>query len=107
MTGTRFRASASRSARYASSVSRLTRHTPFLPILSAGRSPDRMSVYTCVTVTLSTRATSAGLRSGAGRSSTVIAFASVASGSEQLGAVASESVSANDRPTRRTRKAVR
>ena len=37
VSGVRLRASASRSARYASSVSRLTRHTPFLPILRAGQ----------------------------------------------------------------------
>ena len=107
MTGTRCLASASRSARNASSVSRLTRHTPFLPILRAGRSPDRMSVYTCVTVTLSTRATYAGLRSGAGRSSTVIAFAPVAGGSEQLPAVAVKSVPASVWATRSIRGAVR
>ena len=91
--GTRRLASASRSARYASSVSRLTLHTPFFPILSAGRSPERMSVYTWVTVTLRMPATSAGFRSGAGRSSTVIPFASVAGDSEQLNSVASERVS--------------
>lgn len=68
MTGTRCRASVSRSARYASRVSWLTRQTPFLPILSAGRSPERISVYTWVTVTFNTRATSAGLSSGGGRS---------------------------------------
>ena len=54
-------------ARYSSSVSRLTRQTPFFPIFRAGRSPERISVYTWVTVTLSTRATSAGFSSGGGR----------------------------------------
>ena len=72
MTVYRARASASRvsSARYASSASRLTRHTPFRPILSAGSSPPRINVYTCETVTLSTAATSDGFSRGAGSSST-------------------------------------
>lgn len=79
MTAVRLRASASRSARYASRVSRLTRQTPFLPILRAGRSPERMSVYTWVTVTLRTPATSAGLSSGGGRASVMATLATKAS----------------------------
>lgn len=67
----RARASASSSARYASSASRLTRQTPLRPIFNAGSSPLRMSVYTCDTVTLSTSATSAGRRRGGGSSSTL------------------------------------
>ena len=94
MTGVRRRASASSSARNASSVSRLTRQTPFLPILSAGKSPDRMSVYTWVTVTFSTRATSAGFSNGAGRSSAVMTFASLGAEIGQLGVVASQIVPA-------------
>lgn len=92
MTGARVRASDSRSAKKASSVSRLTRQTPFLPIFRAGRSPERMSVYTWVTVTLSTRATSAGFRSGAGRSSNGISLTSVASDLGQLRSVVSNSL---------------
>ena len=57
-------AAADSSARYASSASRLTRHTPLRPIFNAGSSPLRISVYTCDTVTLSTPATSAGFSQG-------------------------------------------
>ena len=73
MSGYRVRTLDSRvsSARYASSASRLTRHTPLRPIFNAGSSPLRMSVYTCETVTFSTAATSEGLSRGAGRSSTL------------------------------------
>ncbi len=77
MSGARERASSSSCARYASRVSRLTRQTPFLPIFNAGRSPDRISVYTCVTVTLSTAATSAGFKSGGGSGSLVMVASEV------------------------------
>lgn len=62
-------ASRSSSAMYASSASTLTRHTPRLPIFTAGSCPDRISVYTCETVTFRTSATSAGWRKR-GRSAT-------------------------------------
>jgi|JRHI01.1.fsa_nt_gi hypothetical protein len=71
---------------YSSSDSVLTRQTPRLPIFTAGSWPERIKVYTCDTVMLSTSATSAGCKKR-GRSATIPPFGYVSVRGDTTGIV--------------------